>query len=103
LANNPENPRPAYLGANALAFLGETERAREWAARALAIDPDDIVTRYNLACLNCYFGELEKALDLLVGLLPRANHETKAWVLQDSDFNPLHDHPRWQKVLALAQ
>ncbi len=102
LTKNPENPRPAYLGANALAFLGEMERAKEWSARAQAIDPDDILTQYNIACLHCYFGELEPALNLLERLLPRANHETKAWVRQDSDFEPLHSHPRWQKVLELA-
>ena len=52
LVKHPENPRPAYLGANALAFLGETERAKEWSARALAIDPDDVLTQYNVACLS---------------------------------------------------
>jgi tetratricopeptide (TPR) repeat protein len=103
LARNPENPRPAYLGANALAVLGEVERAKEWASRALTIDPDDLLTRYNIACLCSYFGELDRALDLLEGLLPQANHETKAWVVQDSDFDPLHSHPRWQKVLELAR
>jgi adenylate cyclase len=103
LAKNPENPRPAYLGANALAVLGEFERAKEWAARALAIDPDDLLTQYNIACFCCYVGEFDRALNLLEALLPRANHETKAWVLQDSDFDPIHDHPRWQKVLELAR
>jgi adenylate cyclase len=102
LAKYPENPRPAYLGAYALAVLGETERAKEWCARALAIDPDDLLTQYNTACLCCYFGELDRALDLLERLLPHANHETKAWVKQDSDFAPLHEHPRWQRVLELA-
>ena len=103
MAKNPENPRPVYLGANALATLGEVDRAKEWAARALAIDPEDVLTQYNIACLYCYFGEFDRALDFLVALLPRANHETKAWVLQDSDFDPLHKHPRWQKVLELAR
>jgi adenylate cyclase len=35
---HPENPRPAYLGAVGLAALSELDRAKEWAARALAID-----------------------------------------------------------------
>ncbi|MER8530346.1 MULTISPECIES: adenylate/guanylate cyclase domain-containing protein [unclassified Mesorhizobium] len=102
LAKYPENPRPAYLGANALALIGETERAKEWSARALAIDPDDLLTQYNTACLCCHFGEFDRAFDLLERLLPHANHETKAWVKQDSDFAPLHEHPRWQRVLELA-
>jgi adenylate cyclase len=47
--------------------------------------------------------ELDRAFDLLVTLLPRANPETRAWVLNDSDLDPLHDHPRWQNVLDLAR
>ena len=35
-------------------------------------------------------------------LLPHANHETKAWIKHDSDFDVLHSHPYWQKVLALT-
>src|SRR4029450_3693011 len=50
LALHPENPRPAHLGAVALAELGELDRARDWAARAIAIDPDDVLTQYNGAC-----------------------------------------------------
>ena len=48
LARNPENSRPAYLGAVALVGLGEFDRAKEWAARAQAINPDDVLTQYTL-------------------------------------------------------
>src|SRR5438132_740725 len=47
LARHPEDSRPAQLGAGALFELGEKERAREWTARAMAIDPDDPVAQYN--------------------------------------------------------
>jgi adenylate cyclase len=102
LVANPENPRPAYSGAIALIELGESTRAREWAARALAIDPDDILTQYNVACLYSLLGDLDAAIGMLDRLLPLANHETKAWIKHDSDFAPLHGHPYWQKVLALT-
>jgi adenylate cyclase len=98
---NPENPRPAYLATTALLELGEPERAKEWASRALAIDPDDILTQYNVACFYSLSGDTERALELLERLLPQANHETKAWVMHDSDFDRLRKHPRWQKVLEL--
>ena len=103
LARNPENARAAYLGANALVKLGEHERARDWSDRALAIDPTDVMTNYNVACQYCAQGELNRAFDLLEKLLPRASWDVKAWVLQDSDFNPLHTLPRWQKMLALTR
>jgi adenylate cyclase len=103
MLRNPENARAAYLGANALAKLGQHERARNWSERALAIDPTDVMTNYNVACQYVAQGELDRALDLLENLLPRASRDIKAWVLQDSDFNPLHALPRWQTVLELTR
>jgi adenylate cyclase len=101
LTLHPENPRPAYLGAAALVALGETDRAREWSSRALAIDPDDVLTQYNVACVYSLLGDTEPAFELLERLLPHANHETKAWIKHDSDFDPLRGHSRYQKVLEL--
>ena len=98
---HPENPRPAYLGAAALLALGEMDRSKEWLSRALAIDPDDILTQYNVAGIYSLLGEIEPAFDLLERLLPHANHETKTWIKHDSDFDPLRSHPRYQKVLEL--
>ncbi len=103
LTLHPENPRPAYLGANALLAIGEKDRSKEWLSRALAIDPDDILTQYNVACAYSLLGDIEAAFDLLVRLLPHANHETKAWIKHDSDFDPLRSHPRYQKVLELIE
>jgi adenylate cyclase len=103
LARNPNNARPAYLGAIAWQKLGQTERAKEWAERALAIDPNDIMTRYNIACLHSVLGDRDRALDLLEELLPTGNADMRAWAQNDSDFVPLHDDPRWQKMLGPAQ
>ncbi len=101
LTLHPENPRPAYLGAGALMELGERDRARDWLERATAIDPDDVLTQYNVACVHSKLGNLEVAFDLLERLLPHANHETKSWIKHDSDFDALRAHPRYQKILAL--
>jgi adenylate cyclase len=67
----------------------------------LAIDPDDNLTQYNVACAHAVLGEADKAIDLLERLLPHANHETKAWVKYDSDFDGIRAHPHFQKVLEL--
>jgi adenylate cyclase len=102
LTLHPENPRAAYLGANALATLGEKDRAREWAARALAIDPDDVLIQYNVACVYSLLGDLEQAFDLLERLLPNAGYELKhGWIKHDSDLDPLRSHPRFQKIMEL--
>ena len=101
LALHPENPRPAHLGAIALAELGELDRARDWAARAIAIDPDDVLTQYNGACFYSLVGDHDRAIDLLLAVLPRVDRQTKEWVKYDSDLNPLRDNPRFAKVLEL--
>jgi adenylate cyclase len=103
LTLHPENPRPAYLGAGALITLGETDRAREWVSRALAIDPDDIYTQYNAACCYSMLGDIEPAFDLLERILPYAGHELiHGWIKHDSTLDALRKHPRYQKILELS-
>src|SRR6478736_3191446 len=102
LTVHPENARSAYLGANALVAVGDKDRAREWASRALSIDPDDVLTQYNVACVYSLLGDIERAFDLLDRMLPKAGHELKhGWIKHDSDLDPLRDHPRYQKILEL--
>jgi adenylate cyclase len=102
LTLHPENARPAYFGAAALVTLGDTDRAREWASRALSIDPDDVLTQYNVTCVYSLLGDIEKAFDLLERLLPNAGQELRrGWIKNDSDLDPLRCHPRYQKVLEI--
>ena len=104
LTLHPENARAAYLGANALVVLGETVRAREWASRALSIDPDDVLTQYNVVCVYSLLGDIDEAFDSLERLLPYAGHELKhGWIKNDSDLDPLRSHPRYQKVLEIIE
>ena len=102
IVRNPDSPRPLYLEANALAGLSQMAQAKDWAARALALDPDDVLTKYNIACLYCVFGDLDTAFDLLIDMIPRSNQETKTWILNDTDFAPLHGYPRWATVVDMA-
>ena len=104
LTLHPENARAAYLGANAFIVLGETDLAREWASRALAIDPDDVLTQYNVVCVYSLLGDIDQAFDLLERLIPYAGHELKhGWIKHDSDLDPLRSHPRYQKVLEIIE
>jgi adenylate cyclase len=104
LALHPDNPRSACLGAGALTVLGENDRAREWLSRALAIDPHDIWTQYNAACVYSMLGDLESAFDLLERLLPHVGYELRfGWIKHDSSLDPLRSHPRYQKILELIE
>jgi adenylate cyclase len=102
-SKNPANPRPAYFMATALAKLGELERAETWAARALAIAPEDYLTQYNIACFYSVSGKHDRAFAVLNKLLPISNADMKHWIMNDSDLDPLHSDPRWEKVRKLAQ
>ena len=99
LERHPDNARAAYLGATMLAALGETERAREWLSHALSIEPDDFLALYNAACTYAQLGDLDSAIELLERALPSALEETKAWLRQDSDLDPLREHPRFVELL----
>jgi adenylate cyclase len=98
---HPENSSSAQYGALALAHLGECDRAKEWAARALAIDPDDMNTQYNIACVHSQLGQPDQAIELLEKVLPYldAVAARRAWVQHDSDLDPIRNNPRFQKLI----
>ena len=97
---HPENSSPAQFGALALAHLGERDRAKEWAARALAIDPDDLPALYNIACVYSQLGEFDQAIELLEKVLPYLEATAKrAWLQHDSDLDPIRSDPRFQKLI----
>src|SRR5439155_14768059 len=47
LAHDPNNGSAMGHGSDALAVLGQRERAKDWMARALLIDPENLSMRYN--------------------------------------------------------
>jgi adenylate cyclase len=94
IALRPDNAVAIVFGSMALAYLGEKERAKEWASRALTIEPDDPIDRYNLACAFAQMDEPDQALDLLESYFCKAPPENLAWIKRDLDLVPLHDHPR---------
>jgi len=93
---------PLQLGAAALASLGEADRAREWLARALAIDPNDNLARYNAACTYALLGEADRAIDLLEIWVRQVSASAKQWFKNDSDLDSIRNHPRYPKLLELV-
>jgi adenylate cyclase len=88
----------------ALATLGEVERAKEWAARALLVDPDNHNMRYNFACMRVVdLHDPEGALELLGPLFEVVSLDAVNWAKVDSDFDTLRDHPRFKAMLAAAE
>jgi adenylate cyclase len=104
LAQDPNNGAAMAYGANALAALGEAERAKDWMNRALLIDPDNMNARYNFACVMAtHLKESDAALKLLgpvfetlaIGFLNHAK--------TDPDLDPLRDDPRFKAMVAAAE
>ena len=95
-----DNSNALVSGCIALAYLGEKERAMEWASRALIIEPDDALDRFNLAGAFALMDEPDQALDLLESCLRKAPPDDLAWITQDPDMLPLQDHPRYQALIA---
>jgi adenylate cyclase len=91
------------LGAIALAHLGERERAMDWAARAMSIDPNDPIVCYNIAAMHSVLGNLDEAVDLLEKALSQASSERFLWSKNDSDFDVIRSHPRYQQLLDTVQ
>jgi len=102
LDRHPDDVRAIYMAANAMVAMGERERGQEWAQRALAIDPDDSIVLYNVACIRSLAGDLEGALDCLERA-ERTGQVQLGWILHDSNLDPVRGHPRYEALLRTAR
>ncbi len=78
-----------------LAQLGDEAR-REWARRAISIDPEDPTLKYNLACTYIALGRLGAALEWLqktAAQSPESRRWLGDWMGHDSAIDGLHEHP----------
>ncbi len=98
----PEHGTAMSFGVLALTSLGETERAKEWAERAVLLDPDNTNLLYNLACSRVYAGACDDALDLLEEYIRRAPLQCLGCMKADSDLDPLRDLPRFHAIVNAA-
>ncbi|HEY1879736.1 MAG TPA: tetratricopeptide repeat protein, partial [Caulobacteraceae bacterium] len=104
LAQDDRNGMAMGYGAGALAVLGEADRCRDWIRRALLMDPDNQLMRYNFACtLSVYLKDIDGALGLLGPYLAQVTRAELAWAKTDPDLAPLHADPRFQAMIAEAE
>ncbi|MGC9973343.1 MAG: tetratricopeptide repeat protein [Bryobacteraceae bacterium] len=99
---NPNDARAVYMAANGLAALGECERAREWAQRALAMEPDEPMVLYNVGCIYSLLGQVGEAIDCLEKAA-RNGLVQKGWLDHDSNLDPLRTRPRFEGLLRLLE
>jgi adenylate cyclase len=104
IASDPNNGHAMAFGAGALSALGEIERAKEWMERALLVDPDNQLMRYNFACsLVVDFHALEAALEMLKPAMESVSSSLLSHAKIDVDLDPLRGDPRFQAMLDAAE
>jgi adenylate cyclase len=105
IARDPSHANELAWGSSALACLGENDRARDWARRALLIDPDNQGMRYNIAC--CFSVALldhQAALEVLGPYFERLDSRMQLKHLEaDPDFEPIRDNPKFREMLGAAK
>ena len=97
-ALQPENPAPLSRGACALVLLGDAKKALSWIARALTVDPDDLVTQYNAAVVYSLLGDPDRALQILERYLPHVSDDMIDAIRTDGALDGIRSHPRYDEL-----
>ena len=105
LAKDPTNGAALAAGASSLIMIGEVDRAKDWLQRALLLDPDNLMVRYNVACsLTFRNSDLEGALDLLAPYFEGIDSPGQIRHAEiDPDMDSLRDDPRFKTMIASAK
>jgi adenylate cyclase len=104
LESNPRDASAISSGAMSLAVIGEKERAREWAERAMALEPDNYILRYNIACAYVMEpDDHDRALDLIEDSLVHLGVDHVRHAKADPDLASLRGHPRFAKMIEDAK
>ena len=105
LTKDPSNASALASGAGALATLGEYQKAKDWVDRALLLDPDNILMRYNLACaLAVDIRDNDRALEVLEPYFERTVSRTQLQHADvDPDLDPIRSDPKFEKMMTAAK
>jgi adenylate cyclase len=105
LSKDPTNGAALAAGASSLIMVGEIEQAKDWLQRALLLDPDNLMVRYNVACsLTFRNSDLDGAIGLLEPYFEQIDSPGQVRHAEiDPDLDPLREDPRFVQMLASAR
>jgi tetratricopeptide (TPR) repeat protein len=92
-------------GAKGLAALGHGARARKWIRKALAVEPGNLVMRYDLAAtLACFLDDRDAAIDVLEPFAEAASNQFHLQLLErDVDWEGIRECGAFQTLLSRAR
>ena len=98
LERHPDDARACIMGASAMANIGDEERSAYYAARAMAVDPEDPMVLYNVACAYGILGRNKECLDALERAVAQGWGD-KAWLEHDSDLDAIRSESRYLALI----
>ena len=98
LEQHPDDARACIMAASAHANMQDAEKSALYAARAIAMDPEDPMLLYNVACLYSVLGRTEDCLTALEQAVNKGWGD-KAWLEHDSDFDAVRLEPRYLALI----
>lgn len=103
IAQDPTNGAALGIGATGLAALGDRDRLKEWIERAMMICPDNVIMRYNFACLMALnFNDAETAIGLIERDFDGYSPSALKAVVADPDLDGIRDHPKFKRMMDKA-
>jgi adenylate cyclase len=102
VAADPANGAAIGFLVTGLAALGDADRAKAWADRALLLDSQNLNMRYNFACSFALLNDFDTALDLLEPVLAGKSPILFA-AKNDPDLESIREHPRFKAMMAAAE
>ena len=89
---------------SSLAFLQEHARAKEQIALVLVTDPDNMVARYNFACVSVTsLNDKDGAIDLMGPVLEKATPTFLNYIRSDASLDAIRDNPRFKAMFEAAE
>jgi predicted Zn-dependent protease len=99
LKRDAENAATIEMLAGFCTRAGRVDEGLELDQRFVALQPDNAIGHYNLACSLA----LKKRSDDAIATLRTAfekGYRDFGWMMEDADLKPLHSHPGFSALLA---
>jgi TolB-like protein/class 3 adenylate cyclase/Tfp pilus assembly protein PilF len=98
LSKYPDDARAHMYHAVTLTLNGKDQQARDEAAKALELSPDDPVMMFNAACFYARLGEKELALKMVINAVS-IGFEQYEWLRRDPDLDSIRNEPEFVEIL----